>query len=698
LPDTLAVKITTDTNQDGVISAPELNGATRVAATVTLDSTDQTDLTAGGSVHVTVVDAGATTNLALHLSGSSLIDASGNTYGYSGGVITLSELAPGNGNTISVTASETDVYGNVSASASASALQDTTLPPTPTVSITTDTNQDGYISAAELNGATTVSATVTLSSTAQTDLTNGGSVQVTVVDAGTTTNLALHLSGSSLIDAGGNTYGYSSGVITLSEAAPGNGNSVSVSATVSDVYGNVSAASTATAQQDVLDAPAVAIAYPALVSTGLALDTWVNNTTVNGSLYTGTPNGDGTNPATLINVLNAAASGTLSTTTTVSNSNVAVGTASETTGLIYLQSGHTYTFTGTIDDSFALVIGGKLVGDTTWGTNNTGAFSGTFTASASGWYTLAAYHDNQSGPGNYNVNVSDNGATAVALNTTDFDLVASTAALTSAGIALNAEVVTSTTTSITTTNNTSSAGGTVSTTVTGGYYTEQPIASVTLDSNDQSVLTAGGKLIVTASDGTNLTLHLSGSTLVDGSGTTHAYSGGVVSLPLSANPSTPVVTVSATVDDSHGVPSLTTTTTEIFSGTNSITELTGGDTFKFELAANGTAGTPHVETISAFNSNAASNGGDVLNLADLLQGATSSNIGNYLHFTSSTTAGVTTTVLHVSETGAYSSGYSSAADTVQIALTNVNLLLSAGVTQTDAQIIQSLLNKGKLVE
>jgi hypothetical protein len=82
----------------------------------------------------------------------------------------------------------------------------------------------------------------------------------------------------------------------------------------------------------------------------------------------------------------------------------------------------------------------------------------------------------------------------------------------------------------------------------------------------------------------------------------------------------------------------------------------------------------------------------------LLQGATSSNIGNYLHFTSSTTAGVTTTVLHVSETGAYSSGYSSAADTVQIALTNVNLLLSAGVTQTDAQIIQSLLNKGKLVE
>jgi len=144
---------------------------------------------------------------------------------------------------------------------------------------------------------------------------------------------------------------------------------------------------------------------------------------------------------------------------------------------------------------------------------------------------------------------------------------------------------------------------------------------------------------------------------------------------------------------------LTSTATEIYSGSNSITEFTGGDTFKFELAANGTAGTPNVETISAFNSNTASNGGDVLNLADLLSGATASNIGNYLHFTTATNAsGVVTTTVHVSETGAYSSGYSAAADTLQIALTNIDLIHSAGSTLTDAAIIQSLLNKGKLVE
>src|ERR1019366_5504199 len=121
----------------------------------------QTDLTAGGTVQVAVVDAGTTTNLNLHLSGSSLVDAGGNTYGYSGGVITLSELNPGNGNAISVTATESDVYGNVSAAATASATEHITLPDTPTVKITTDTNQDGVISAPELNGATHVTATVT---------------------------------------------------------------------------------------------------------------------------------------------------------------------------------------------------------------------------------------------------------------------------------------------------------------------------------------------------------------------------------------------------------------------------------------------------------------------------------------------------------------------------------------------------------
>ncbi|HEX8956620.1 MAG TPA: type I secretion C-terminal target domain-containing protein, partial [Burkholderiaceae bacterium] len=173
---------------------------------------------------------------------------------------------------------------------------------------------------------------------------------------------------------------------------------------------------------------------------------------------------------------------------------------------------------------------------------------------------------------------------------------------------------------------------------------------------------------------------------------------GVISLPLTASSSTAVVTVSATVTDTHTISSLTATTSEIYSGSNSLSEIAGGETFRFELGANGTAGTPTAQTISGFNSNTASNGGDVLNLADLLQGATSSNITNYLHFTTSTSGGVTTTTLHISATGGYSSGYSASADTMQINLSAVDLVHSGGSTLTDAAIIQSLLNKGKLVE
>jgi len=451
----------------------------------------------------------------------------------------------------------------------------------------------------------------------------------------------------------------------------------------------------------VIDPPTVAIAFPGVTSSGLTQSTWVSNTTVNNALYTTAGNnGDGTNPATLINTLSSTTQTPTSTSTVtgVANASVAAGTATEDSGLIYLQAGHTYTFSGVYDDSFALAVGGKLVLDTTWGISNGATESGTFTATTTGWYTIAAYHDNQSGPGNYNLNVSDNGATAVALSTSSFDIVPSVAALNAAGIYVGSEVVTSTTTSITTTASNSSGAGKVSTTVTGGYYTDEPNTTITLDANDQSVLTAGGTVHVVGNDGTNLTLHLNGATVTDGSGHTYAYSGGAFSLPLSASPSTSVVTVSATVTDTHGVSSLTSTTSEIYSGSNSLTEIVGGETFRFELGANGTAGTPTTQAISGFNSNVSSNGGDVLNLADLLSGATSSNITNYLHFTTSVTGGVTTTTLHISATGGYSSGYSASADTMQINLTAVDLVHSGGSTLTDAAIIQSLLTKGKLVE
>ena len=326
------------------------------------------------------------------------------------------------------------------------------------------------------------------------------------------------------------------------------------------------------------------------------------------------------------------------------------------------------------------------------------------TAAATGWYTLTGFHDNQSGAGNYAINASDNGAPAVAMNSTNFDLVTSTTDLTNAGISLSAEHLVTSATTIAIPNSSSGSSGTSSTATTsdnGGYYTEMANATVTLDANDIGVLkTNGSTMVVTATDGTNLTLHWNGTTLVDALGVTHSYNNttGVLTLPIGSSTPASTIEVSATVIDNHGVASLATTTTEIYSGSNSLTELTGGDTFRFELTANGAANTPNTDTISAFNPNTAANGGDVLNLADLLQGATSGNIANYLHFTTSTSGNITTTTVHVSETGGYSTGYSSTQDTLQIALNNVDLVHSAGATLSDAAIIQSLLNKGKLVE
>jgi large repetitive protein len=182
----------------------------------------------------------------------------------------------------------------------------------------------------------------------------------------------------------------------------------------------------------------------------------------------------------------------------------------------------------------------------------------------------------------------------------------------------------------------------------------------------------------------------------------HSFTNGVLPLTLANSASTPVVTVSATLTDSHGVNSYTSSATLVNSGSNSLTELAGGDTFVFSLSANGSAGAPHVETISAFNTNAGGSGGDVLNLADLLNGvspsATAATLANYLHFTEvpNGSGGYTTTV-HVNTSGAFSGGYSAAADTLQIVLTNADLLHSAGSLQTDTQIIQNLINQHKLV-
>ena len=118
-----------------------------------------------------------------------------------------------------------------------------------------------------------------------------------------------------------------------------------------------------------------------------------------------------------------------------SDGSVAAGTASKTSGLIYLEAGKTYTFSGTGDDSLLVTIGGKNVAATTWGAG--GSLNGSFTPTTSGYYTLDIYHHNQSGPGNYDVNLSVNGSAAVDLSSAGVPLYTGVADLAAAGVTVS---------------------------------------------------------------------------------------------------------------------------------------------------------------------------------------------------------------------------------------------------------------------
>ncbi|MDR3482342.1 MAG: retention module-containing protein, partial [Burkholderiaceae bacterium] len=264
-------------NAIGTINAAEGASSAPIAITGTVSSTaggpiagDTVTLTVGGNHYTGTVQANGTYS----------IDVPGTV------------LAGAATDTVQVSVSGIDSNGNVStASASANYNVSTLAPDTPTVSITTDTNHDGVISATELNGASTVTATVTLDSAGQTVLTNGGSVQISVVDAGTTTNLNLHLSGSNLVDAGGNTYAYSGGVITLSEAAPGNGNTISVTATETDVNHNVSSQGTASAVEQTVAESITITVNPIGVING-AEGSSTNPVAITGTVSNNVPVGD----------------------------------------------------------------------------------------------------------------------------------------------------------------------------------------------------------------------------------------------------------------------------------------------------------------------------------------------------------------------------------------------------------------------
>ncbi len=127
--------------------------------------------------------------------------------------------------------------------------------------------------------------------------------------------------------------------------------------------------------------------------------------------------------------------------------------------------------------------------------------------------------------------------------------------------------------------------------------------------------------------------------------------------------------------------------------------LTGGllsDTFEWTLSDTGTRGNPAVDVVTDFNTAAAAAGGDVLDLRDLLYSENHDsgigNLANYLHFEK---VGADTKI-HISSSGGFNNGYLSAAEDQTVVLQGVDLYAALGSGAGDAQIIQDLLNKGKL--
>ncbi|MBK5532282.1 type I secretion C-terminal target domain-containing protein [Pseudomonas sp. TH08] len=180
----------------------------------------------------------------------------------------------------------------------------------------------------------------------------------------------------------------------------------------------------------VADAPTVSVADNSVKSTGLIKEVWTGLSGLGTS-------GSGADSTTLKNVIDGAGTpnSSGSVTNVQSDGSVAAGTASKTSGLIYLEAGKTYTFSGIADDSLLITIGGKSVASGTWGAG--GAINGSFTPTTSGYYTLDIYHHNQSGPGSYDVNLSVNGSTPIDLSSAGVPIYTGVQDLVNSGVTVS---------------------------------------------------------------------------------------------------------------------------------------------------------------------------------------------------------------------------------------------------------------------
>ncbi|AVH26035.1 tandem-95 repeat protein [Vibrio diabolicus] len=158
------------------------------------------------------------------------------------------------------------------------------------------------------------------------------------------------------------------------------------------------------------------------------------NVTTWSNVQVGSSNGMGVNGETLIAAINAldAADGTQLSWSNVEDIGTHATLANEAvlvTSLVYLEAGSSYDFVGQADDSLAIKLGGTLLDQARWGSDSGDIKGASFTPSVSGFYPIEIYHHNQSGPGNFNVDVSINGQAPVNLSNSSLYVVSDESAL-----------------------------------------------------------------------------------------------------------------------------------------------------------------------------------------------------------------------------------------------------------------------------
>ena len=117
---------------------------------------------------------------------------------------------------------------------------------------------------------------------------------------------------------------------------------------------------------------------------------------------------------------------------------IGIGDSYSITGLIYLEEGSSYRFSGYHDDSMRIELGGQTMLSTTgdsYGNYGLGhTITGTeFVAPAHGYYSLEVFVNNVSGIGQFSVNLSENAGDEKTLSSNNFSLYSNVSELLAAG-------------------------------------------------------------------------------------------------------------------------------------------------------------------------------------------------------------------------------------------------------------------------